>query len=71
MDQVIDDAQAWPCTVSGITDSQVTVQMAGNNGLNAVCTGPSRVGQVDCAGNLYPVNLPGAFEGMIVTFRRV
>lgn len=71
MDQVIDGGQAWPGNVLGITAEQIQVQMLGNNGLNAVCSGPARQGQVDQNGNLYAVSLPGAFEGMNVTFRRI
>jgi len=70
MDQVIDGGHAWPCNVLGITAEQIEVQMLGNNGLNAVCTGPVRAGQVDQGGRLYTVILPGAFEEMNVTFRR-
>ncbi len=71
MEEVIDGANRWPCNILGITPEQVQVQMLGENGLNAVCSGPARHGQVDQSGNLYAVSLPGAFEGMNVTFRRI
>lgn len=70
MEEVIDGANRWPCHILGITPNNIQVQMLGDNGLNAVCSGPARGGQVDQAGNLYAVTLPGTFEGMNVTFRR-
>ncbi len=72
MANVVDGNTNWPCTLNGITAANITVTMAGNNGLNAVCTGPARKGTVQDGGNAYPVRLPGNFQGgtLIVTFNR-
>jgi hypothetical protein len=73
MANVVDGATNWPCHSVRISDTNITVTMAGNNGLNAVCAGAARPGSVqNDDGNAYAVRLPGSFQGgtLDVTFRR-
>jgi|GEM_PF-6008232 hypothetical protein len=72
MGNVVDAQNNWPCQNVNINPQTVTVTMPGDQGLNAVCTGQARNGQVQFQGNGYNVRLPGSFQAgsRIVTFRR-
>jgi hypothetical protein len=72
MANVVDGARNWPCMLNGVTDSAITVTIAGDNGLNAVCAGVARNGGVQDDGREYNVKLPGSFQAgtRIVTFKR-
>jgi hypothetical protein len=72
MGNVVDGPNNWPCNNVQINQQSVIVTMAGDNGLEAVCTGQARDGRVQFQGNAYDVTLPGNFEANSrrVTFRR-
>jgi hypothetical protein len=73
MAQVIDSGQSWLCNIpdGGVGETHITVTMIGEQGLNAVCTGAARAGQViDDLQNAYAVTLPGSFSGLNATFRK-
>lgn len=69
---VVDGQNQWNYQPNSqqVTDTNISVTMSTNNGLNAVASGPTRQGSVVADAQQYPVTLPGSFSGMLVTFRR-
>lgn len=69
---VVDGQNQWNYQPDSqqITNTNVTVTMSTNDGLNAVASGPTRAGNVVANTLQYGVTLPGSFSGMVVTFRR-
>lgn len=69
---VVDGQNQWNYQPNSqqITNTNVTVTMSTNDGLNAVASGATRPGQVVANTQQYNVTLPGSFSGMVVTFRR-
>ncbi|MES2376275.1 MAG: hypothetical protein V4553_06845 [Bacteroidota bacterium] len=75
MNQVIDSPNllvpSYAYMVTAVTPKAITGTVATNATLNIVCAGAARRGRVvDANGIVYNVKLPGAFNGLIVTFNR-
>lgn len=65
MNEVVDQGQHWPANVLAVTNNNITVTMAGENGFNAVMAGNARVGTVaDAQRNVYNVRLPGIIPAL-------
>lgn len=70
-DEIIDNGQHWPIQDSKVSQQQIRVKMAGQNGFNQVTNGANRPGQAIINGNSYKITLPGLNGGGLeVEFKR-